>query len=301
LRTPAGVLGAGLTLVISVVALLAPALAPHNPVLLDVPPLERPSLLYPFGTDHLGRDILSGVLLGARPAMTVVLAVAASTAVLGILLGSLAAYCGRWIDDLITRLAEVVQAVPRFFLAILVAAYFGGDLRNLIILLSLTSWPFLARVVRAECLSVVQREYVSAARLVGASGARILVRHVVPNILPSALVVLAITGSRVILLESSLSFLGLGDPELISWGFLLNNAQGFLQTAWWMAVFPGLAIVAAVLGLNLLADALTDLLNPLLPERHNARNRRSHRPGGSRSRDRRSPPGGSRRPFSGRR
>lgn len=268
-RTPAGALGLGLTLVVAAVAVVAPGIAPHNPVLLDVPPLRRPSWAYPMGTDNLGRDILSGVMLGARTAMTVAVGVAVTTAVLGISLGTLAAYCGGWVDDAINRTAEVVQSVPRFFLAILLAGYLGGELRNrhLILLLALTSWPFLARVVRAESLSIVQRDFVEAARAAGASSLRIVVRHVVPSALPSALVVVAVTASRVILLEASLSFLGLGDPEVVSWGFLLNNAQGFLETAWWMAVFPGLAIVVAVLGLNLLSEALTDLLNPLLPGR----------------------------------
>ena len=273
LRTPTGLAGLGLTLLVASVALLARDIAPHNPVLLDVPPLRPPSRAYPMGTDNLGRDILSGVLLGARTAMTVAVGVAATTTVLGISLGTLAAYRGGWVDDTVTRVGEVVQSVPRFFLAILLAGYLGGELRsrNLILLLSLTSWPFVARVVRADALSIVQREFVGAARSFGASALRVVVRHVVPNILPPALVVVAVTGSRVILLESSLAFLGLGDPEVISWGFLLNNAQGFLQTAWWMAVFPGLAIIVAVLGLNLLGDALNDLLNPLLPRRYRRR------------------------------
>lgn len=266
-------MGTALTSLAMFSALFGGQLAPHNPALLDVPPLLPPSLAYPMGTDVLGRDLLSAVLLGARTAMTVVVGVVASTAVLGILLGSLAAARGGLVDDVITRVAEVIQSVPRFFLAILVSGYFGGDLHVLIVLLGLTSWPFLARVVRAESLSVVQRDFVEAARSLGASPSHILVRHVVPNVLPPALVVLAVIGSRVILLESSLSFLGLGDPEVTSWGFLLNNAQGFLETAWWMAVFPGVAIVVTVLGLNLLSDTLTGLLNPQMagPDRWHGR------------------------------
>lgn len=260
-------LGVGITLVVTFAAVFGDQLAPHNPALLDVPPMRSPSFRYPMGTDVLGRDMLSSVILGARTAMTVVAGVGLATAVLGILLGSLAAVRGRLVDDVIIRLAEVIQSVPRFFLAILVAGYFGGDLKVLIVLLSLTSWPLLARVVRAESLSIVQREYVGAARSFGASPRRILVRHVVPNVLPVALVVVAVTASRVILLEASLSFLGLGDPEVTSWGALLNNAQSFLETAWWMAVFPGLAIVVTVLGLNLVGDALTELLNPNAPLR----------------------------------
>ena len=281
-RSPMGALGLGLTALVGMTAALAPHVAPHNPVLLDVPPLQRPSWSYPMGSDNLGRDIFSGVLLGTRTAISLAAAVAASTAVLGLCLGTLAAYRGGWVDDAITKAAEVVQSVPRFFLAILMVATFGGEFHNrsLAVLLALTSWPFVTRVVRAEALSVVQRDFVAAARSAGASGLHVVLRHVVPNVLSSALIVVAITGSRVIVLESSLSFIGLGDPEAVSWGFLLSNAQGFLGTAWWMAVFPGLAIVVSVLGLNLLADALTDLLNPLPAERRRRTGRRRrHRAG----------------------
>lgn len=262
LRSRSGMLGVGLTAVAALMAVFGEQLAPHNPSLLDVPPMRSPSLSYPMGTDVVGRDMLSAVILGARTAMTVVAGVGLSTAVLGILLGSLAATRGGFVDDAIIRVAELIQSVPRFFVAILVVGYFGGDLQVLIVLLALTSWPLLARVVRAESLSVVQREYVDAARSFGASQSRILVRHVIPSVVPAALAVISVTASRVILLEASLSFLGLGDPEVTSWGALLNNAQSFLETAWWMAVFPGLAIVVTVLGLNLVGDALTELLNP---------------------------------------
>lgn len=246
----------------TLVAVFGEHLAPHNPALLDVPPMQSPSLSYPMGTDVLGRDMLSAVLLGARTAMTVVAGVGLSTVVLGMLLGTLAATWGGIVDDVVIRIAEMIQSVPRFFLAILVGGYFGGDLKVLIVLLSLTSWPLLARAVRAESMSIVQRDYVRAARSFGASRARILARHVVPNALPVAVVVTVVTASRVILLEASLSFLGLGDPEVTSWGGLLSNAQSFLETAWWMAAFPGLAIVVTVLGLNLVGDALSEALNP---------------------------------------
>jgi peptide/nickel transport system permease protein len=169
---------------------------------------------------------------------------------------------------------EIEQTVPRFFLAILVVAWFGADARTVTILLGLTSWPFLARVVRAETLSLREREFVDSARAAGSTDLRILVRHVIPNVAPAALIVVAITASRVILLEAGLAFLGLSDPNVPSWGALINNAQPYLGRAWWMSVFPGLAIVLAVLGMNLLADGLNDVLNreggvggPARPER----------------------------------
>lgn len=273
LRTPTGIAGLVLTGLVTAVALLAPTLTPHNPFLLDVPSMRPPSTRYPMGTDYLGRDILSAVMLGARTAMTAVGWVVTTTAILGIGLGALAAVRGGWIDDVICRLGDLVSAVPRFFLAVAVTAFFGGELRHLIMLLALTSWPFLARLVRSEALSVVEREFVGASRAVGASDVRILVRHVVPNVVPVAVAVVALTASRVVLLESSLSFLGLGDPEVISWGFLLNNARGFLETAWWMAVFPGVAIMTAVLGFNLLGDALTQATDPNARRRFGTRRR----------------------------
>jgi len=156
---------------------------------------------------------------------------------------------------------EIFQSVPRFFLVLLIVALFGAGLDNLVYVLALTSWPTLARVARAEVLSVRDRDYVEAARSIGATDRRIVLRHVLPNVLPTAMVIIALTGSRIILLEASLSFLGLGDPEVMSWGYLVSTAQRFLRNAWWMSVFPGVAIGIAVLGINLMSDALNDVLN----------------------------------------
>jgi peptide/nickel transport system permease protein len=158
------------------------------------------------------------------------------------------------------RITELFQAVPRFFLVLLIVALFGAGLDHLIYVLAFTSWPTLARVSRAEVLSIRDRDYVEAARSIGAPDRRIVLRHVLPNVLPTALVVIALTGSRIILLEASLSFLGLGDPSVMSWGYLVANAQRFLRVAWWMSVFPGLSIAVAVLGINLMSDALNDVL-----------------------------------------
>jgi peptide/nickel transport system permease protein len=263
LRTPAGKLGSAVTLGVILVALFADALAPSNPFIFEARRFLAPSRAHLMGTDQLGRDMLSAVVLGVRTSMTVVAWVLVISALVGIVLGAVAGYRKGLVDDLVMRLAETIQSVPRFFLAILAAGWFGASLRGLIVVLGLTSWPFLARVVRAETLSLGSREFVDAARSMGASEARLLFRHIIPNVLPSAAVVSALTASRVILLEASLAFLGLGDPEVMSLGFLINSAQGFLDRAWWISVFPGGAIMLAVLGLNLLSDALNDVLNPL--------------------------------------
>ena len=261
-RTPTAVVGAGLTLVVAVVGLLADTVAPSDPFASVGPALASPSREHLMGTDDLGRDVFSGVVYGARTAMLVVAAAVAIAAVLGIAVGAAAGYWGGWVDDLLMRLTELFQATPRFFLAVLVVALFGPGLDNVILVLGFTSWPVLARVVRAETLSLRERDFVEAARSVGASDARILVRHVLPSVIPPAVVVIALMGASVILIEASLSFLGLGDPQVMSWGYLANNAQRFLRVAWWMTLFPGVAIVVAVLGLSLLADAVGDLLNP---------------------------------------
>jgi peptide/nickel transport system permease protein len=215
-----------------------------------------------MGTDDLGRDVLSGVLYGTRTSLLLALIVSMLAGAIGIIVGSLAAWQGRRTDDALMRVTEFVQVVPRFFLAVIVIALFGPGLDRLILLLGLTSWPWIARVVRAEVLSLKQREFVEAARSLGAGHLRVLLREVLPNALPPVVVVVSLSAASVILIEAGLSFLGLGDPDVVSLGYLANNAQRFLRVAWWMAVFPGAAIALAVLGLNLLGDGLNDALNP---------------------------------------
>jgi peptide/nickel transport system permease protein len=189
----------------------------------------------------------------------VVLSVTILASTIGVLIGSAAGFRPGVLDDVLMRLTELVLVVPRFFLAVIVIALFGAGLDRVILVLGLTSWPVIARVVRAETLSLARREFVDAARALGASEARALARHVLPNALPAALVVISVNAASIILLEAGLGYLGLGDPRMMSWGYLANNAQRFLRVAWWMVVFPGVAIGSAVLGLNLLGDALNDL------------------------------------------
>lgn len=261
---PAGAVGLGLTAFVGLVSLFAPRLAPGDPFLLGNPALRPPSADHRFGTDNLGRDVFNAVVHGLRTSMTVVLWVTLISALIGVTVGAVAGYRAGVVDRALMRLTELFQSVPRFFLALLAMSMFDRTLRNLIIVLGLTSWTLLARVVRAETLSLRTREYVESARAAGASDVRILLRHVLPNVLPTATVVISLGASRVILLEAGLAFLGLSDQDQLSLGFLINNAQQFLEQAWWMSVFPGFAIVLAVLGINLLADTLNDVLNPLL-------------------------------------
>ncbi len=272
LGTGSGVLGLVLTLTVLVLGVFAESIAPHDPFRAVGGPFQPPSGQHSMGTDDLGRDLFSAVVAGARTSMTVVVAVSAISAAIGLVVGAVAGYRGGLVDDGLMRVTEMFQSVPRFFLALLVVALFGSGLSNLILLLGVTSWPLLARVVRTETLSLREREFVGAARALGASNARIVIGHILPHVVPAALVIIALMGSRVILLEASLSFLGLGDPNAMSWGLLANNAQSFMRVAWWMAVFPGLAILVAVLGLNLLSDAINNALNP------HVRRRRGDRP-----------------------
>jgi peptide/nickel transport system permease protein len=255
-------LAAGLLLALALVAVAADRLAPAGPFATVGPPLVPPSAAHPFGTDDLGRDLLAGVAHGARTSLLVVGAVGLMTLAIGIPVGLVAGYRGGRTDEVLMRAAELVQVVPRFFLAVVVAALFGPGLDRIVLVLGLTSWPATARVVRAETLSVEARAFVEAARALGAAPRRIITRHVLPAVLPPAIVVLSLTAAGVVLLEASLAFLGLGDPGRMSLGYLANNAQRFLRVAWWMAVFPGAAIAATVLGLNLGADAVNDLLDP---------------------------------------
>jgi peptide/nickel transport system permease protein len=257
-----GAIGFVLTLALMVVALLAGTIAPVDPFASVASPLTPPSRANVLGTDDLGRDLLAGIVHGARTSLLVVLSVTALTSLIGVTIGAIAGYRAGTTDDVLMRLTEFVQVVPRFFLAVVVIALFGPGLDRLVLVLGLTSWPAIARVVRAETLSLGRREFVEAAHALGASTWRVLARHVMPNALPAAIVVVSVNAGTVILTEAGLGFIGLGDPQAISWGYLANNAQRFLRVAWWMALFPGLALALAVLGLNLFGDALNDLLDP---------------------------------------
>ena len=267
LGQPPALCGLLLTVGIVVVAVLGPVIVPSDPFVAAGAPLQAPGQGHLLGTDDLGRDVLSGVVHGARVSLLVGLIAAGTAAVLGTLIGLTSGFYGRLVDDVLMRLTEVVQVAPRFFLAVLVAALFGPSLWYLALLLGLTFWPLTARLLRAEVLSLREREYVLAARLAGATDRRILLRHVLPNAASLVVITAALQIGTAILVEASLSFLGLGDRTLISWGYMLNDAQPFLRTAWWMSVGPGAALALTVLGVNLLADGLQAALDPRLGRR----------------------------------
>jgi peptide/nickel transport system permease protein len=266
-RGPLGVLGASLVTAIGALALLGPLVLPGNPLAAAGTALQPPGGAHLLGTDDLGRDVLLGVVYGARVSLLAGGIAALTSALLGTAVGAAAGFYGPPLDDVLMRLTEAVLIAPRFFLAVLVAALFGPSLWYLALLLGLTFWPQTARLLRAQVLSLRHREYVVAARAVGLTPGRILVRHVLPNAASVVVITAALQVGAAILVEASLSFLGLGDRSQISWGYMLNNAQPFLRTAWWMSVFPGLALALTVLGTNLLADGLQAALDPRLVRR----------------------------------
>ncbi|HBE94305.1 MAG TPA: peptide ABC transporter permease [Desulfovibrio sp.] len=250
----------------SLAALLAPWLAPYNPLDINVKViLAPPSWAHPLGTDALGRDVLSRVLWGGRVSLWVgFVAVGISTAI-GLALGLVAGYFGRLTDEIVMRGVDVMLCFPSFFLILAVIAFLEPNLTNIMVVIGLTSWMGVARLVRAETLGLKSRDFVLAARVAGAGPARILLRHILPNALAPVLVSASLGVAGAILVESALSFLGLGvQPPDPSWGNMLMEGKEVLGIAPWLSVFPGLAILLTVLGYNLLGESLRDLLDPRL-------------------------------------
>lgn len=266
-RNPGARTAALVLLLLIVVAVFAHRIAPWGPFQMTADSFAPPGRIHLFGTDDLGRDVLSGVVHGARVSLVVGFLAAATSTTVGICVGSLAGFYGGWLDAFLMRTTEFFQVLPRFFVALLVAAMLGAEVWNVILVIGFLGWPQVARLIRGEILSLNQREFVQASRAVGGVNARILLRHILPNALPSAVVAGSLDVGQAILLEASLSFLGIGDPNLASWGKMLNNAQRFLRTAWWMSLFPGLAIFVTVLAVNLAGDGLNDALDPRLRRR----------------------------------
>ena len=253
-------------------AAFAPLVAPFDPLEQDIGQrLKEPGWqdaqgrVHPLGTDHLGRDILSRIVFGSRIALVVGLAAVVISGLLGMLIGLLAGYFGGRVDDFLMRLADIQLAFPFILLAIAVIGVLGPSLRNIIIVIGVSSWVVYARVVRGEVLSIREREYVQAAIALGSQHWRVLRQHVLPNTLTPWLVVATLDMARVIVIESALSFLGLGvQPPTPTWGGMLADGRVYLSTAWWLATFPGLAILITVLGINLFGDGLRDTLDPRL-------------------------------------
>jgi peptide/nickel transport system permease protein len=257
---------AGIIMVVGliVIAALAGVIAPYDPIANNVrAALQPPSSYYYFGTDRFGRDVFSRVIFGSRLSLFVAIVSVTISGVIGVALGLVSGYYRGWIDNLIGRIMDVFFSFPALLLAIGVAAMLGPGLNNAIIAIAVVYSPVFGRVVRGPVLVERGREYVEAARVIGASSPRVLLRHVFPNVLSPLIVQTTITLSQAILLEAYLSFLGLGtQPPFPSWGTMLQEGRTFLETAPWMSIFPGLAIMLTVLAFNLLGDGIRDVLDP---------------------------------------
>jgi peptide/nickel transport system permease protein len=257
---------AGFIIIISVfiLAIFAPVISPFDPNAIDVKAiLVAPSSSHWMGTDGLGRDVLSRMLHGSRISLLVgLVAVGISTAI-GIVLGALAGYYRGWVDTLIMRLVDVMLSIPSFFLILAVIAFLTPSIINIMIVIGLTSWMGVTRLVRAEFLSLSEREFVMASRTLGAKDFRLIFVHLLPNSLTPIIVSAVLGVASAVLLESGLSFLGLGvQAPQASWGNILTDGKEYIQFAWWLSLYPGLAILITVLGYNLLGEGLRDALDP---------------------------------------
>ena len=254
-----------LTFVI-VAAILAPILFPQSPWKMVqrpfLPPFTQDGLL--LGTDALGRNVLAGLAHGAYVSLLVGLVSTIVALAIGVPVGAAAGYFAGRIDDALMRFTEFFQTIPSFALAIVLLAIFQPSLTFVIIAISIVSWPPVARLVRGEVLSLRTREFVEAASLSGLGNFQIITRHILPNALPPIIVLASLMVAQAILLESSLSFLGLGDPNIMSWGYMIGAARTVIRTAWWLSFLPGMAILLTVLALNLIGEGLNDALNPRL-------------------------------------
>jgi len=264
MRNRAAVFGAALVALIVVMALFAPWLTHYDPVQASFLTVRQaPSAVHWFGTDELGRDVYSRLLYGARASLLAGVVSVGIAVVIGVPLGLVAGYFGKLVDGVISRIADALLSIPFLILAIALAAFLGPSLTNAMAAIGISAMPRFVRLTRGQALAVKAEEYVEGARAIGLGHGRIIVRYILPNVLPPIIVQASLTIATAIIAEASLSFLGLGQlPPAPSWGSMLNTAKDFVSQAPWMSIFPGIAIFLAVLGFNLLGDGLRDALDP---------------------------------------
>jgi len=255
-------LALGFMAVLVLLAIAGGKVAPYDPFALSQESLSPPTAQHLMGTDNIGRDIFSGIIVGSTTALSVGFFTAIVAALLGVLVGALSGYFGGVSDVVLMRVAEFFQMFPVFFLAIVVVTLTGPGLVKVIVVLGIAGWPGIARLVRVSMLSLKKAEFVEAAIATGCTNQRLILRHILPNGVAPAIVAASFVVGRAILTEAGLSFLGLGDPSVASWGQMLNNAQQFLTRGWWLALFPGIAIALTVIATNTLGDGLNDVMNP---------------------------------------
>jgi len=258
------IIGLSVLIVIVIVALAAPILSPVDPWAMVGRPLQPPGSEFILGTDMLGRDVLAGIVHGARISLLIGFLSTLVAVLIGVTLGAFAGFFGGWVDGVLVRVVEFFQTIPSFLFAILLVAALTPGLSSVVVAIAVVTWPPIARLARSEFMSLRGREFVEAAVLSGVSRARIMTSEVLPNAISPLIVMGSLMVATAILTESALSFLGLGDPNRISWGYMIGAARTVFRQAWWLSVFPGLAIVVTVLSINLVGEGLNDALNPHL-------------------------------------
>lgn len=263
-RNRAALLGLFLFIIVVLMALTAGLVDPGDPLRRAGTPLTPPfaDWVTPLGTDQLGRDILSGIFYGARISLLVGVVATSVAIIIGVIIGALSGYFGGWVDDVLMRITEAFQTIPNFVLLLTLVAIMGSKIEWITVAIGIVSWTAPARMVRAEFMSLRNREFVDAARNLGVSDTALIFREILPNALPPIIVYASVIMALSILLESALAFLALGDPNYASWGNMIGQGRAVLRTAWYCAAIPGIAIVLTVLSFSLLGEGLNDALNP---------------------------------------
>lgn len=268
LRNRGAAVGLVILLLVGVVAALAPVVFPFSPWDMQGAPFSPPGEDgFWLGSDSLGRDVAADIAYGSWVSLLVGAVSTAAGLLLGVVLGAIAGYAGGWVDDVIMRFTEFFQTVPSFILAVVLVAIFTPSIASIVAAIAVVSWPPVTRVVRAEFMTLRTREFVQAAEVLGRSRSAIVFREILPNALSPIIVLASLMVASAILLEAALSFLGLGDPNLMSWGFMIGAGRSVIRLAPWMSIFPGLALFLTVLALNLVGEGLSDALNPRLARR----------------------------------
>lgn len=270
LKSPSGMLGFIIVVFVLLISIFADVLIPCNPEAIDLYSMGNPpvwsaggSAAHLFGTDILGRDVFSRILVGSRVSLLVGIFSVVVAGFIGTVMGLLAGYFGGWVDSVIMRTTDAFHSIPLTLFAMVILTIMRPGVLTLVFVIGFTCWPFYARMVRSEVLGIKVKEYVKAARTIGTSGFKIMIKHILPNVLPTFIVVSTLQVASSILIEASLSFLGLGiQPPKVSWGVLLSDGRNYLATHWWMATFPGIAISLTVLGIMLMGNWLRDVLDP---------------------------------------
>ena len=268
LRNRAAVLGLAILLLMALVVVFGPMIYPVDPFDLVGAPMSPPGTEDAWlGTDYLGRDIVAGLVRGGRPTVIVGVCAALITAFIGITIGSLSGYYGGTVDRVLGRLVELFQVLPALLFAMVLITLFSASAVTVTFAIGVVAWPGMARLTRAEFLRIKQLDFVRAARAIGASDARIIVRTILPNALPPIMVSATLATGTAILFQAGLSFLGLTDPNVMSWGLMIGSSRNYLREAWWAVTFPGVCIFLTVLAISLVGDGLNDAFNPKLRDR----------------------------------